>query len=155
MEAGPRLEELQLFEAPQPVSYMNDTFTAYVVQTRNIDTVHLAYIKAYTLKPTAAAIMMAFKVGKNQGCCDDQEHKAGYRILRAIQAKKLRNIAVFVAREQAVPGQHIGAQCFKHIVSAADGVLAVVMRNEDPDAEGDISLLDLPVETVEELSDDG
>ena len=72
------LSDLQLYQSDLPKSKDGNQFNAYLVKTRNIETIRLAYAKVYLDKPHASSVMMAYKLNSSQGSCDDGEYNTGY-----------------------------------------------------------------------------
>ena len=70
---------------------------------------------------------MAYRVGHKQGSCNDNEHRAGYKVLKALQHKKLKDAAVFIVR--LASGQRLGPKRFNIIVSEAEGIAEHMMKN--------------------------
>ena len=120
------LDKIHLYNSGCPLERDGNSYHGYTVYTRSLDIVRLSYIKAVSLKPQASHIMMAYKVGNQQGSCDDGEHKAGYKLLRLLHAQKEKNIVLFVARESS--GQKLGAKQFEYILQVAEELL-VFMQN--------------------------
>ena len=121
------LEALNVQRSVVPLNKNGNQFIAYLVKTRHIESIRLAYTKVCLSEPDAASIMMAYKLNNQQGSCDDGEYNTGYKLLKLIQAKKQRNMAVFVARKSS--GQHLGQARFKYITDVAS---ALMDRNADP-----------------------
>ena len=124
------LDALEVKQSSVPLSKPGNRFTAYLVKTHCMEQIHLAYIKVCMQEPDAASVMMAYKLNNQQGSCDDGEYNTGYKLLKLIQSRKLRNVAVFVARQSK--GQHLGVERFKCVTDVAT---ALLNRYLDPAAE--------------------
>ena len=126
-----KLVSLSLFESTSPNVQEGNTFKAYFVRTRFIEVVRLAYSKVFIENPDASSIMMAYKLNSGQGSCDDSEFNTGYRLLRLLQAKQLKNAAIFVVRHST--GQHLGPARFDHIVTTASTLITRVAKDSQPE----------------------
>ena len=135
------LDKLSMYHSTRPLVKENNYFYGYLVCTKSIDTIKLAYCKVFVGRPESSNVIMAYKTAQNQGSCDDGEHKAGYKMLRLLQRKKLKNCAVFMAR---VSGQHLGPKRFKYILEVAeeliDSVIALPIGNpQNPLTDGAVA----------------
>ena len=83
----------------EPLNKDGNQFLTYAVCTKHLEVIHWAYIKVYAKHPDAGHVVMAYRLAKQQGSCDDNEFKAGYKVLRVLQKKKLRGAAIFIVRQ--------------------------------------------------------
>ena len=60
--------------------------------------VRRAYRKVRSINPSATHVVGVFNFKNKEGYQDDNEHSAGYKLLKAVQKEKLMNVAVFVSR---------------------------------------------------------
>ena len=124
-------------QSTSPLMDEGNTFRAFLVRTKRMDILRLAYVKVFTLIPQARHVVMAYRVGKFQGSCDDEEFKAGHKLLRVLISKSLKNAAIFVSRETS--GQQLGPKRFEHIVTVATSLIDDTTAQERDD---DIPMLD-------------
>ena len=104
------IQALQLYQSTAPVIENSNQFTAYAVHTRTMDKVRLGYIKTFATQPSAAHVVMAYRIGKHSGSCDDGEFKAGSVLLKLIKSKNLKNVALYITR--VTNGQRLGQKRF-------------------------------------------
>ena len=116
------LNELRLLRSATPQVENGSTFTAFLVPAWRLDSVKLAYCKVYAEVPDASSVMMAFCTGGNvHGSCNDGEYNTGYHLLHLLQTKKVKNVAIFVARHYK--GQHLGFAWFQYITDTASKLI--------------------------------
>ena len=120
------LDKIHLYNSGCPLERDGNSFHGYTVYTLSLDIVRLSYIKAVSLKPQASHMMMAYKVGNQQGSCDNGNTKLATNCFVDSTHKRKKNIALFVARESS--GQKLGAKQFKYILQVAEELL-VFMQN--------------------------
>ena len=131
------LDKLDMAQSTSPLMDEGNTFRAFLVRTKRMDILRLAYVKVFTLIPQARHVVMAYRVGKFQGSCDDEEFKAGHKLLRVLISKSLKNAAIFVSRETS--GQQLGPKRFEHIIAVATSLIDATTAQERDD---DIPMLD-------------
>ena len=73
------------FLVSKPLPMMGSTFHGYALQLQQIKSVHLAYFKVCTLRPTARHIMCAYRIGNEEGSCDDGEFFGDLHMLKALK----------------------------------------------------------------------
>ena len=129
------LEKIDLYEMQEPLVKDGNLFYTFAVNSARLDVIRWAYIKVYAKFPDAAHVMMAYKLSKCQGNCDDDEHKGGYTVLRSIQKKKARNIAVFIVGKFTDQQHRLGPKRFQLFTTEADSMIDFVQgsasRNHD------------------------
>ena len=121
------LEDLQMYQSTGPLKENGSEFMAYAVRTRTMDKVWMGYVRAFYTQPSAAHVMMAYRVGKHSGSCDDEEHRGGGTILKQILAKNFKNVAVYVTHISN--GQQIGNKRFDLIKQITNELLDFLLVN--------------------------
>lgn len=98
----------------------------------SVDQVKLAYTKMFQDNPSADHIAMACKVNGQEAFNDNGEFGSGVRILRAIQASGLDNVALYMTRQYG--GVNLGPRRFKIMTDLAELALEKLddMRNRRP-----------------------
>ena len=96
-------------------------FTAVATKISSIAEAKRAYRKACQLYPSATHIVAAYDVQKKQGNFDDQEHGAGLRIQKYLEAQNVTNKIIFLVRSYG--GQKLGFRWFEIMEDAVKQVL--------------------------------
>ena len=89
------------------------SFVAQAYTATNINKVRQAYKHVLT-NPTAARathVIMAYRIGEEEGWVDDEEHGAGHFLTTWLARHKLCNIAIFITRQYG--GQHLATRRFE------------------------------------------
>ena len=86
------------FCVSKPLKMMGSTFHGYALRVQQVETIPLAYCKVRTLQPRARHIMCAYKVGTEEGSCDDEEYFGDLHMLKCLKKANLDNVVVFISR---------------------------------------------------------
>lgn len=120
-----------------PTDERSSSFWAASSRVDSLEKAKLAYKKIRqefpALSHISAACVTAHEGSMISALADDQEHGAGFRILRKIREQKQENIIIFVARKFG--GEHIGGRRFEIIEQLAVKAIQQLNMFENPTQE--------------------
>lgn len=127
-------EQVEIFEGDSRDRH-DSVFLGYAARVNKKEQVDGAYRKIRQIHPDATHVMCAFRFPGHDptrayGLADDGEHGGARRILNAITADKLYNLAVFVVRYYG--GRNIGPDRFQFIETVAKSAIDELRDHERP-----------------------
>ena len=110
------IEAIELLES-KGVQDTGSLFKGYAQKIETINCIPDIYKKVKIIHPDADHIVMVYRVGEEEGCCDDGEANAALKLLKLLKNHDEKNIVALVIRRKL--GPRIGARRFHHILAQA------------------------------------